>query len=110
MSDGRGATARLLQSLIQADDIDQAERVLYEAGDGPEFSAFRVIVLIQRGWLRDALQLASTLDDAYGMALRALCLRLLGDPAWQATAEEALKSPDDEVRRAVLQLLGQAVA
>lgn len=71
--------------------------------------AFPVVIAIQRGQVREALQQLNTLPDDPCPELRALCLYLIGDPSWYGIAISLEDSEDPTVRKAMRELLKRPV-
>jgi len=104
--------ARDVADAIRQGRLDEAEialealHVLDPATE--ELLVFPIMIAIQRGMVREALQYIYTLDDDRCPELKALCLNLVGDPVWEGEARAlAENSPHPHVRRAMQQLLGQ---
>ncbi|QHI99720.1 hypothetical protein GT347_18100 [Xylophilus rhododendri] len=89
--------------------LDEAEQLFAELGDADSrvknLRVFPVLLAIQRGRPLDALQFVNSLPGDPCPELRALCLRLLGDPRWQGEAATLLDSSDPEVGKAMRELL-----
>lgn len=103
--------AREVADAIRQGRLDDAESLLEElhARDPAtqDLLVFPVMIAIQRGRVREALQHIYTLDDDRCPELKALCLNLVGDPLWEGEARALLDhSPHPHVRRAMQQLLG----
>jgi type III secretion protein HrpB1 len=113
LADGADATtlARAVADLIRAGRIDEAETTLARLHEccpaSRDVLAFPVMIALQRGRAHDAWQLVNGLPDDQAPELKALCLRMLGDPLWHGYASAHADSPDPTVRRAMRQLLGQ---
>jgi hypothetical protein len=75
--------------------------------DFEQLLAFPVVIAIQRGHIREALQHLNTLPGDPCPELRALCLCLLGDPSWHGIAMSLEDSPDPYVSKAMRQMLGR---
>ncbi|MDB5786992.1 MAG: bacterial type secretion family protein [Caballeronia mineralivorans] len=107
------ALAREVVARIKTGELDEAEALLALLhGVCPasrDVLAFPVMIAIQRGRPRDAWQLVNGLPDNRCPELKALCLRVLGDPLWHGYAVAHEDSPDPYVRTAMRQLLGQPV-
>ncbi|HET7865179.1 MAG TPA: HrpB1 family type III secretion system apparatus protein [Burkholderiaceae bacterium] len=111
MSHAKPALALEVADAIRQGRLDDAEALLDElhALDPAtrDLLVFPVVIAIQRGRVRDALQHLYTLDEDRCPELKALCLNLLGDPLWEGEARALLDhSPHPHVRRAMQQLLG----
>lgn len=73
--------------------------------DVPEMLVVPVLVAIQRGQLREALQFVNGPDGERCPQLRALCLYLAGEPSWHGCATALLEHADEPVRLAMRSLL-----
>jgi type III secretion protein HrpB1 len=109
------AARELAGAMVEAlreGQIDEAEALLHQVcslvPDAEELLTFPVLIAIQRGQVREALQLLNAAGEDHSPELRALCLYLLGDPTWHGEATALLASPDENVRQAMQQLLGGA--
>lgn len=80
--------------------------VLYP--DTREMPAVQVLLALRRGQPLDAWQVVNGLPDDQCPELKALCLKLLDDPAWQGYALAYEDSPNLYVRRMMKRLLGKA--
>jgi predicted Zn-dependent protease len=106
------AQTREVADAIRQGRLDEAEAALealyarYPATE--ELLVFPIMIAIQRGMVREALQHIYTLGDDRCPELKALCLNLVGDPVWEGEARALVdNSPHPHVRRAMQQLLGQ---
>jgi type III secretion protein HrpB1 len=112
--DDATALARAVVAHIHAGRLDEAEAALAQLHErlpaSREVLAFPVMIALQRGRPHDAWQLVNHLPDDRAPELKALCLRMLGDPLWQGYASAHADSDDPHVRRAMRQLLGQDAA
>lgn len=106
------AQAREVADAIRDGRLDEAQvalealHVLEPATE--QLLVFPIMLAIQRGRVREALQYIYTLDDDRCPELKALCLNLVGDPLWEGEARALVDhSPYPHVRRAMQQLLGQ---
>lgn len=104
--------AREVADAIREGRLDEAEvalealHVLDPATE--ELLVFPVLIAIQRGMVREALQYIYALGEDRCPELKALCLNLLGDPLWEGEARALVEnSPHAHVRRAMQLLLGQ---
>jgi type III secretion protein HrpB1 len=104
------ALARSVVASICAGRIDEAEATLAQLHEccpaSRDVLAFPVMIALQRGRAHDAWQLVNHLPDDQSPELKALCLRMLGDPLWHGLATAHADSPDPHVRTAMRQLLG----
>lgn len=102
------AMAHAMVEAIRDGRLDEAETLLDElrplVPDPDEFLVFPVIIAIQRGQVVQALHFLAGFDDDKAAVLKALCLSIIGEPAWQGLAMQAIDSPDPHVRRAARQL------
>jgi type III secretion protein HrpB1 len=111
--DGADATAlaRAVADHIREGRIDEAESMLARLHEccpaSRDVLAFPVMIALQRGRVHDAWQLVNGLPDEQCPELKALCLRMLGDPLWHGYASAHADSPNPTVRRAMRQLLGR---
>jgi type III secretion protein HrpB1 len=104
------ALATALVEAIRDDRLDEAETMLEELNarspDTQEYLIFPVLIAIQRGYIKEALQyLNENLEEDAAPELKALCLNILGDPTWHLHAQRGLESDDEHVRLAMRQLL-----
>lgn len=103
------ALAVRLVDAIRDDRLDEAETLLEELNtldpDTEQYLVFPVLIAIQRGYITEALQYLNALGEDTAPELRALCLNILGDPAWHYHAQQCLESGDAHVRKAMRQLL-----
>jgi len=89
--------------LDEADTMYQ--RLCEQDPKARDMLAIPVLIAIQRGRLLDALRLVDQHPADHSPELRALCLRVLGDPSWHGEATALLESPDPVIARAMRQLL-----
>jgi type III secretion protein HrpB1 len=105
--------ARALTECIKANRLDEAETLMQRLHElhpaTRHVLAFPVMILIQRGRRHEAWHLVNSLPENDSPELKALCLRLLGDPAWASYATAHEDSSDPFVRKAMRQLLGRRV-
>ncbi|CAB3772659.1 HrpB1 family type III secretion system apparatus protein [Paraburkholderia solisilvae] len=106
--------ARMVVDCIKATQLDEAEmrlEHLYAAHpETRDILAFPVMIAIQRGRPHDAWQMVNGLPDERCPELKALCLRVLGDPTWHGYAVAYEDSADPYVRDSMRQLLGRSAA
>lgn len=98
---------------IKGNRLDQAEN-LYEqlCVDRPEAKAqliFPVMIAIQRGRAKEAWQLVNAYPEDQYPELRALCLKVMGDPLWYSYAAPLEDHPDRYIRAAMRHLLGRPI-
>lgn len=113
LSEMRGNAPAMAQAVIerlQQDQADEAEVLLGQMHDAyPEtrdFLIFPVTIALMRGRPHDAWQLVNGLPEERSPELKALCLKMLGDPSWHGYATAHEDSPDPFVRHAMRKLLG----
>jgi type III secretion protein HrpB1 len=108
--DDATALARGVVAHICAGRLDDAESALAQLHErlpaSRDVLAFPVMIALQRGRPHDAWQLVNHLPDEQCPDLKALCLRMLGDPLWHGIAMAHADSSDPHIRRAMRQLLG----
>jgi hypothetical protein len=111
-ADPAAALAIQLVDAITENRLDEAEILLDELNalqpDTTEYLVFPVLIAIQRGFIKEALQYLNTLGENTAPELRALCLNILGDPSWNYHARDCLESDDPSVRKAMRELLQMA--
>ncbi|MEJ0003137.1 MAG: HrpB1 family type III secretion system apparatus protein [Pararobbsia sp.] len=99
---------RTIIECLQRNDADQAEVLLAQMHENPDtrdFLIFPVTIALLRGRPHDAWQLVNGLPDDRSPELKALCLKMLGDPSWYGYATAHEDSPDQFVRQAMRKLL-----
>jgi type III secretion protein HrpB1 len=110
-ADDATALARSVVAHICGGRLDEAEATLALLHErlpaSRDVLAFPVMIALQRGRPHDAWQLVNHLPDDQCPDLKALCLRMLGDPLWHGYATAHADSPDPHVRKAMRELLGQ---
>jgi len=108
-ADPAAALAIKLVDAITDNRLDEAETLLEELNslqpDTEEYLVFPVLIAIQRGYIKEALQYLNTLGENTAPELKALCLNILGDPTWNYHARDCLESDDPTVRKAMRELL-----
>ncbi|TKC77970.1 hypothetical protein FAZ69_32350 [Trinickia terrae] len=111
----RGEAPAMAQAVIerlQGNDADEAEVLLAQMNEAyPEtrdFLIFPVTIALLRGRPHDAWQLVNGLPEDRSPELKALCLKMLGDPLWHSYATAHEDSQDPFVRLAMRKLLGSA--
>ena len=108
-ADPAAALAIKLVDAITDNRLDEAETLLEELNslqpDTEEYLVFPVLIAIQRGFIKEALQYLNTLGENTAPELKALCLNILGDPTWNYHARDCLESDDPTVRKAMRELL-----
>lgn len=94
--------------------LDQAEAIYLGLCESfpavHEMLVFPVLIAIQRGQALEALRLVDDQPPGRCPELRALCLKVLGDPRWQGEATALLDSSDPAVARSMRELLSLAPA
>jgi type III secretion protein HrpB1 len=73
-----------------------------------DMPAVQVLLALRRRQPLDAWQVVNGLPDEQCPELKALCLKILNDPAWQGYAVAHEDSSDLHVRRMMKRLLGKA--
>ncbi len=105
--------ARNMVEALRDNRLDEAQSLLNELNvlkpEVKDFLIFPVLIAIQRGQVREALQLVNDQPEDSCPELKALCLYILEDPSWQGIAESLEDSGDANVRQAMRQLLGRPV-
>ncbi len=106
------ATASAMMEALRADDLDLAERELGTLAeltdrplDHPDLAIFSVLIAIQRGQARAALQYLNELGEDRYPELRVLCLYSLQDPYWEGLARELAESAPAPARAAMEKML-----
>ena len=111
-SDSASDLARAMRDALREGQLDDAQAMLDQLssiiGDEQHLLTFRVLIAIQRGHIREALQMVHAQGHQDGAELKALCLHLLGDPSWHGEATALLDSPNANTRRAMAELLGMS--
>ena len=100
-----------LADTLREDQLDRADALYQQMCEthpaAQEMLVFPVLIAIQRGRALDALQHINSLPAERCPELRALCLKMLGDPSWHGEATALAESPDPDIRKAMQQLLGR---
>lgn len=103
------ANANAMLHAFQADDLDRAERELETLADttgrgpdDPDVLFFRVVIAIQRGQAREALQYLGGLGEDAPPELRVLCLYSMQDPYWEGLAREVAETTTEESTRVAM--------
>jgi len=108
------ALAQSVVTHIRAGRLDDAEDALAQlhacCPRSRDVLAFPVMIALQRGRPHEAWQLVVGLPDEQCPELKALCLRMLGDPLWHGYALAHADSADPWVRTAMRQLLDREIA
>ena len=107
---GFARQAAQLVDALRRGRLDEAESLYLHLGEqNPgtlDLLAIPVLIAIQRGQLHEALRMVDQQPAGHSPELRALCLRVLGDPSWHGEATALLASSSDPViARAMRQLL-----
>jgi type III secretion protein HrpB1 len=105
-------TASAMMLALRENQLDQAscelESLRVLTGRGPEDAdilVFRVLIAIQRGQAREALQYLSELGEGSHPELRVLCLHSLQDPYWEGLAQEVADASESAAAQAMAQML-----
>lgn len=111
MPDDAPALAQKIIERIKANDLDEAEKLLAQMHDAypqtRDVPVFEVVIALMRGWTLDALRIVNGLPDGRSPELKAICLKVLGDPLWQGYATAHEESDNPYVRLAMRSLLGK---
>ncbi|NRF72192.1 hypothetical protein HLB44_34930 [Aquincola sp. S2] len=106
--------AHAMVEALREGQLDEADALLQQlcatVPEADELLTFPVLIAIQRGQVREALQFINTVGEQRCPELKALCLYLLGDPTWHGEATALLDSEDPHVRKAMRELLGDFTA
>lgn len=109
----RGGAPEMAQAIVdrlREDQPDEAEVVLGQMHDAypqtRDVLVFPVMIALTRGRPHDAWQLVNGLPEDRSPELKALCLKVLGDPSWHGYATALVDSPNPFVRKAMRELLG----
>jgi type III secretion protein HrpB1 len=104
------ALASALTQALKNNRVGEAER-LYDALQAhltqDDLLTFRVLILIQRGRVLDALREINELPEDRCPELKVICLKILKDPTWASLAESLEASPKPGVRKAMRQVQGK---
>jgi type III secretion protein HrpB1 len=109
---GRNASvaAEGIIECIRDNRLDEAQTRLEQLHDAHpparELLVLPVALALARGHTHDAWQLVNGLPDDQSPELKAICLKLLGDPTWHGFATAHEDSADPFVRNAMRHLLG----
>jgi predicted Zn-dependent protease len=105
-------TASAMMQALRENQLDQAscelESLRALTGRGPDDAdilVFRVLIAIQRGQAREALQYLSELGEGSHPELRVLCLHSLQDPYWEGLAHEVANGSESAAAQAMSQML-----
>lgn len=103
--------AKAVLDCIKAERFDEAQTLLdqlhFAHPDTRDIPAMQVLLALKRGRTHDAWQTVNGLPDDSYPELKALCLKILGDPSWYGYAAEHEGSSNALVRRMMRQLLGK---
>ena len=107
-----GGLSRQAADILEALRLDHADEAharfqrLRENDDrARDLLVIPVLIAIQRGEALDALRMIDDHPPGHSPGLRALCLRVLGDPSWHGEATALLESEDPAVVKAMRELL-----
>lgn len=105
------ALTHTMVETLRDDRLDEADALYQQMCEthphAHDMLVFPVLIAIQRGQALEALQHVNSLPTDRCPELRALCLRMLGDPSWHGEATALLDSPDPAIAKAMRQLLGR---
>jgi hypothetical protein len=106
------ALTHAMTAALRAGRIEEADARYHEMCElrpaAREMLVFPVLIAIQRGDTLHALQQINQRPEGSHAGLRALCLRMLGDPSWVGEAKALVDSPDVGIAHAMRQLLGDS--
>jgi len=112
-----GAAGDAMMQALHDDDLDAASRELEtirtltgRKPDDPDLLFFAVVIAIQRGQARDALQYLNELGPDCHPELRAMCLYSLQDPVWEGLAREVEEGGDPVAARGMAWMLASYAA
>jgi hypothetical protein len=105
-------TASAMMQALHDNQLDAASRELESlrsltgrSADDSDILLFRVVIAIQRGQAREALQCLNELGEDCHPELRVLCLYSLQDPYWEGLARELAESSRPGVAAAMMKML-----
>lgn len=105
------AICKTLTAAVRGNRLDEAEALFQQMCEmdprSGQMLIFPVLITILRGRPLDALRFVNE-QPVDRPELRALCLRVLGDPGWHGEAAALVDSPDRGVAHAMRQLLADA--
>jgi len=111
------ANASAMMEALRCDDLELAERELETLAsttgrsmDHPDVLFFRVVIAIQRGQSREALQYLNELGDDAAPELKVLCLYSLQDPYWEGLAQEVAETGSPAAKLAMQRMLATYAA
>ncbi|WPB56262.1 HrpB1 family type III secretion system apparatus protein [Xylophilus sp. GOD-11R] len=103
---------RSMVAHLRANRLDEAQAQYEQLCEVDErlrdMLVFPVLIAIQRGQSLEALQYLNGLPGDPHPELRALCLRIVGDPTWHGEAAALVDAPDPYIARAMRRLLAGA--
>lgn len=107
------SVANAIIECIKANRIDDAQSLLAElhvlCPGTRDIPAIDVLIALRAERPLDAWQVVNGLPDDRCPDLKALCLKMLRDPAWYGYAIAHEDSPNVHVRRMMRQLLGKPI-
>jgi hypothetical protein len=95
---------------VAACELEAVRSLTGRTADDPDILLFRVIIAIQRGQSREALQYLNELGEDSHPELRALCLYSLQDPYWEGLAREVADSTEPVAAAAMSDMLASYAA
>jgi hypothetical protein len=105
------ALAQAIIEHIEANELDEAQALLAQMHEAyprtREVLVFAVTIALVRGRPHEAWQLVNGLPEDHAPELKAICLKVLGDPSWHGYATAHEDSADPYVRVAMRRLLGR---
>lgn len=111
---GRALVAAMLEA-IGDDQLDEAGLWLDKlkalnnlTEDHPDILRFRMMIMVQRGKVDDALAYLNSLEDDVVPDMRVFCMLYSGDPGWEERANWLVEnSASAEIRLTMSTLLGR---
>jgi hypothetical protein len=86
-------------------ELESLRALTGRAAEDPDILVFRVLIAIQRGQSREALQYLNELGEGTHPELRVLCLHSLQDPYWEGLAQEVADTSSSAAAKAMSQML-----
>ena len=103
---------RDMRNAVRAFRIAEADEICHHLIDdcgvdaeADDMLPSRVTIDVLSGRIHDAMCMLNGLGEDRGLGLKAVCLRLMGDPFWEGTAVQAQATTDDPVLKQSMQLL-----